>query len=173
MLGARLLRRLTLLLAVAGSGTACAQPVAESDMKAQIVFRVLLFVQWPRERLPAGQPLDLCLFDEDATGTALSRLAGQQVQGHRLRVRKAAPDQSGGCHIAYVGARTPAAVPVAHHPGVLFVGDRLGLVEQGVMLNLQVDSGRITFDIGLAAARRAGLEISAKLLRLARFVKDD
>ena len=40
------------------------------------------------------------------------------------------------------------------------------------MLNLQVDGGRIVFDIGLGALRRQGLDISAKVLRLARYVKE-
>lgn len=153
---------------------ACCQPVAaqalgEPDLKAQIVFRVLLFVQWPPDRLPAAQPMELCLQEDDGFAQALGRLSGQQVQGHRLRVRKTAGEPLTGCHVVYVGAR----VPPLPHPGVLLVGDRLGLVEQGAMLNLQVDSGRVAFDVGLASARRAGLEVSAKLLRLARFVKDD
>jgi len=39
------------------------------------------------------------------------------------------------------------------------------------MINLQVEDGRIVFDVDLDAARRANLTISTKLLRLARFVR--
>ena len=39
------------------------------------------------------------------------------------------------------------------------------------MLNFQVEDGRVVFDVDLDATRRGGLEISAKLLRLARFVR--
>jgi hypothetical protein len=44
------------------------------------------------------------------------------------------------------------------------------MLQQGAMLNLLVEDGRVVFDVGLDAAHRAGLEISTKLLRLARFV---
>ena len=41
------------------------------------------------------------------------------------------------------------------------------------MLNLQLDQGRVVFDINLATTRAAGLDISARLLRLARFVAQE
>lgn len=151
-----------------------AQPQASSepDVKAQIVYRVLLFVTWPPERLPAGQPLELCFFDDDALSDALGRLNGQPVHGRALRVRKVALEHAAACHAVYVGRRADVAVAQAR-AAVLLVGDSLGLVDQGVMLNLQTEGGRVAFDVGLSAARRAGLQFSAKLLRLARYVKDD
>ena len=162
-----------LATALAG-GLACAQNSHEPDVKARIVYRVLLFVSWPSQRLPAGQPFDLCHFRDDALSAALLRLAGQSVHGHALQVRKVTPSQIASCHAVYIGEQAPAALAAAAQPdaGVLLIGDRLGLIEQGVMLNLHTDGGRVAFDIGLAAARRAGLQFSAKLLRLARFVMD-
>ena len=54
---------------------------------------------------------------------------------------------------------------------LLLVSDAPAMLGRGVMLNLQVEDGRVVFDVGLAASHRAGLEISTKLLRLARFVQ--
>ncbi|AKJ26990.1 YfiR family protein [Caldimonas brevitalea] len=174
MTGPRLLLCLYLLLLGPSSGGAVmAQAISEPELKAQIVYRVLLFVQWPSERLTQGQALELCVFEDDVFAQALTRLAGQHVNGRALHARRAGPEQAASCHIAYLGSRSPSAVPPAGRPGLLLVGDRLGLIEQGAMLNLQSDSGRVAFDVGLGAARRAGIEFSAKLLRLARFVKDD
>nr|WP_297357506.1 YfiR family protein [uncultured Caldimonas sp.] len=170
----RLLLSVGLLLALACRlAAAQSQPAGEPDVKAQIVYRVLLFVTWPPERLPASQPLDLCFFDDDPLSDALARLSGQPVHGRALRVRKVALEHVANCHAVYVGRRAEAAVTQSHSRAVLLVGDNLGLVEQGVMLNLQTEGGRVGFDVGLSAARRAGLQFSAKLLRLARYVKDD
>ena len=41
------------------------------------------------------------------------------------------------------------------------------------MVSLHIEGTHVGFDIGLGTARAAGLEISAKLLRLARFVKEE
>jgi hypothetical protein len=54
---------------------------------------------------------------------------------------------------------------------VLVVSDAASMLDNGSMINLQVEDGRIVFDVELDAARRAGLVISTKLLRLARFVR--
>jgi hypothetical protein len=40
-------------------------------------------------------------------------------------------------------------------------------MRRGVALNMNVAGGKITFEANLQAARRAGLNLSSKLLRLA------
>lgn len=169
---ARALLVLGLLLAMA-CRPAGAQAASEPELKAQIVYRVLLFVTWPPQRMQAAQPFELCYFDDDPLSAALLGLKGQPVHGRALRVRKVLPGQAGQCHAAYVGERALEAVAGSGGSAVLLVGDRLGLIEQGIMLNLQTVEGRVAFDVGLASARRRGLEFSAKLLRLARYVKDE
>jgi hypothetical protein len=61
-------------------------------------------------------------------------------------------------------------VPKLRSSGVLFIGDSPGYVQRGVMLNLEVDEGRVVFDIDLHSVREAGLMLSSKVLRLARKV---
>jgi hypothetical protein len=53
---------------------------------------------------------------------------------------------------------------------MLLVGDSPGDQQRGVMLNLEIEGGRVVFDIDLRAARQAGLAVSSKVLRLARHV---
>jgi len=54
---------------------------------------------------------------------------------------------------------------------VLVVSDAATMLDQGAMINLQIEDGRIVFDVDLDAARRVGLAVSTQLLRLARFVR--
>ncbi|NML13773.1 YfiR family protein [Azohydromonas caseinilytica] len=166
-------RGLGALLALAlGAALALAQPLPEAELKAQILWRALQFVEWPAEVAPA-QPLQLCLLAPGPLADTLRGWEGTALNGRRIELRRgAAPPPAvpiTGCHIAYVGpeAVLPASLPRA----LLWVGDSHGLTERGVMLNLQPQQGRIVFDIELQAARRAGLEINARLLRLARFVR--
>ena len=147
-----------------------AQALPERELKAQIVLRALLFVQWPPAALSDNQPLLLCLAEPGVLADALESMAGQSINGHRLEVKRVAVDRLQDCHVAYVGAPALDALrtPVR---GLLLVGDAHALTERGVMLNLVLDQRRVVFDIDLAAARRAGLEMSTQLLRLARFVR--
>lgn len=145
------------------------QALAEPQLKAQVLFKVLRFIEWPPRNLADGQALQLCLL-EDGTPLAqeLRALDGRNMDNHVLLVRSVRDRQLGGCHIALIG--DAPGLPVAP-AATLLVSESPGMLERGAMLNLQVEDGRVVFDVGLEAARRAGLDISAKLLRLARFVK--
>lgn len=140
-------------------------------LKAQVLVKVLNFVAWPAAALAPGQSLVICVAVEGALAQELLRAAGQEVQGHSLVVRpqwrnaKAAS----GCHVVVIGAN----VTVEATPGVLWVSEESDALERGGMLGLAVEDGRVVFDVGLDSARRAGLSFSARLLRLARFVRKD
>lgn len=74
----------------------------------------------------------------------------------------------------FVGAQDAQLVgsavqAVANRP-VLTVVESPALFDQGSAILLAVDNSRVRFDIRLAAIQRAGLGVSAKLLRVARQV---
>lgn len=56
------------------------------------------------------------------------------------------------------------------HRPILTVSDAEDWGGRGIMINLVTRKSRLTFDVNLDAARRAGLDISSRLLRLAHSV---
>jgi hypothetical protein len=81
------------------------------------------------------------------------------------------------CHILYVAVADRALVRAittrTRGKPILTVGDQAGLAEEGVLINLIVDEdGAVRFEINREVASESGLKISAKLMRLARLVKD-
>jgi hypothetical protein len=56
-------------------------------------------------------------------------------------------------------------------PGVLTVSDRSGFLRDGGMIGFVIENRRVRFDINQAAAVRAGLSLSSKLLSVARSVE--
>jgi hypothetical protein len=56
---------------------------------------------------------------------------------------------------------------------VLTVGEPSGFARSGGAIGLVFRDGRIAFEINPAAAARAGLTVSSKLLRLAEIVDED
>ncbi|HSV52267.1 MAG TPA: YfiR family protein [Burkholderiaceae bacterium] len=149
-----------------------AQGLGEDDLKAQVVLRALLFFDWPTGVMEATQPMLLCLAAPGSFAAALERVRGAVINGHRLEVRRVAASELRTCHLAYVGPAEAEALQGRSGSTVL-LGDAHGLLDRGVVLNLQTDQNRVVFDINLAAARRAGVQISARLLRLARYVRQD
>ena len=55
---------------------------------------------------------------------------------------------------------------------ILTVGETAGFAANGGMVNFTNDQSKVRFEINQGAARRAGLKISSKLLRLAELVED-
>jgi hypothetical protein len=160
-----------LLLGLLAATLAQAQSASPESLKAEVVYRVLMFVTWPPDREAPG-PLQICTVGDGRMEAALQALAGRTIRQLTVDVRRSTrPEQLTGCHLLYLpGPQPDWRAPLAELP-VLVVSDSAAMLDQGAMINLQIEDGRIVFDVDLDVARRAGLAISTKLLRLARFVR--
>jgi hypothetical protein len=69
-------------------------PSALDALKAQILFRAMLFVEWPAATLSPGQALGLCVLDDGPLAAALQGLNGRSINGHVLEARKVRAEQS-------------------------------------------------------------------------------
>jgi hypothetical protein len=56
---------------------------------------------------------------------------------------------------------------------VLTVGETSNFADAGGVINFRLDNGKVGLEINVCAAQRARLQISSKLLSLARIVKDE
>ena len=146
----------------------------EPELKAAILVNMLLFVDWPIQSSQPTDRLTLCYLDSGPVATVLDRLNGKALKGKPLQVVRVNANVATGCHALYLspndGAALTRVVSSLRTSGVLFVGDSPGYLQRGVAINLDVDDGRIVFDVDLRSARQAGLMMSSKVLRLARKV---
>lgn len=161
-----------LAVGLSSAGPAAAQGASPEALKAEVVYRVLMFVTWPAEREVPGRGLQLCTLGEGRMEGVLQVLAGRPIRQLTVEVRRLGRgDSPAGCHLLYLpGPQAALRAQIADLP-VLVVSDVAAMFDQGAMVNLQVEDGRIVFDVDLDTARRAGLVVSTKLLRLARFVR--
>lgn len=149
-----------------------AQRSSPDALKAEVVYRLMMFVAWPAERETPERGLQICTLGDGSVDNALQGLSGRPIRQLTVVARRLPrPEQFAGCHLLYVAGPQPALRAALADAPVLLVSDAAGMLDQGAMINLQVEDGRIVFDVELDAARRAGLVISTKLLRLARFVR--
>ncbi|TRZ97114.1 MAG: YfiR family protein [Rhodocyclaceae bacterium] len=162
-----------LLLALSGSCAWSVERGDESEVKAAVIYNLLLFVEWPAPKTPAGS-FRLCVLDDGALTSALRRHAGRAVQGRALEIQRisATPEELDTCVAVMVEAGNPDVLPrlgvLARSRALLVIGEGAGAVNRGAMIGLRTDGGRISFDIDLGAMRKGGLAPSSKILRLAR-----
>ncbi|MDR7336026.1 YfiR family protein [Roseateles asaccharophilus] len=167
---------LELLVLLAGGlapvGESAAEPASAETLKTEVIYRALMFVTWPAEREAAGRGLRVCTLADGRMETALQSLQGRPIRQLTIDVRRLArPEQAGDCQLIYLPTPMPALKAALAGGAILVVSDAPAMLDHGAMINLQIEDGRIVFDVELDAARRAGLDISTKLLRLARFVR--
>lgn len=176
-----------LLWVLAGS-VAPAVAAAPEEMRVQAAY-VMNFIRYTRWPDAAGEALDVVVVGTSNDAAVLRESASRAgaVQGRLVNVRhlpfaSVAPpaDEAssavraslGRAHVVYVGAshyswaRTVASA-TAGRP-VLTVGARHGFLREGGMIELYLQQGTVRFDVNAPVIKASPLDVSARLLVLAR-----
>ena len=152
------------------------EPAEEHLVKSAFIYNFAKFVEWPSGTFADNAaPLVLCVLGEDPMQVALTTVAGKMIGAHPLVVKAAAPNEDlPECHMLFIsGAQHGELGAILNRIGrrpVLTIGDSEGFARGGVIINLAKARGKIRFEINLEAAKRGGLNISSKLLKLATIV---
>lgn len=151
-------------------------PVPEATMKAHYVLNVMRYVTWPADLMPPGPEasLTLCVLGTDGAGTveALMALNGKRgVQTPRLTVQRVHSVRVlHSCHAVFVAesdaAKMDHILGTLGSAPVLVVADSPAARQATVVLAL--DNRRLVFDINLTRAKASQLQVSSKLMQLAR-----
>lgn len=160
--------------------------VPEHELKAAFLYNFARFTEWPEDDMPPGEPLELCIADAAVAG-ALEALVNRKFVGdHPLVVRQLTlsgrdtatirPLRLRYCEVLYVAQldlRTAVAVlGRVNDAPVLTVGETEDFTRMGGVARFFVERGRLRFEINTTSAQHSKLQLSAKLLQLARIVKD-
>ena len=162
-----------LALLIAGCPPAAAQEATpqEVEVKAAFLFKLFQFVDWPEPAAP-GAPFRLGVLGDSPIVPVLEALAGREVRGRRLEVHHFRDlAELDACHILYV-AGPPDVLPRLAGTSTLVAGDRKSFAGRGGVIGFYLDQRRVRLAINVEAARRAGLTISSKLLRLATVYRE-
>lgn len=176
-----------LLACLAQADVARSQPLGAADpheVRAAYLLNFLRFTQWPQD-VPAEEPLDVAVLGAESLAAALRTLLRQPgaagsraVRVHHVRelstarARRALRD----AEVVFVGGRgghDPSRV-LAQLRGrpVLTVGEGPDFARRGGMLGLVPQGSRIVFDANPVMIQASGLQLSAKVLKLARIVEE-
>jgi hypothetical protein len=150
-----------------------AQAASEYEVKAAFLYKFASFVEWPTA---ANEPLVICVLGADPFGDTLDRaVQGKTLAGREFAVRRIKSWQPGeNCQILYISGsekpRLQATLDRLRALAILTVGDMPAFCENGGHINLILNSSKVKLDINPDAAAKSGLQISSKLLNLARIV---
>ena len=168
---------LVLLLACLIPGRGEAQ-ASEYEVKAAYLLNFLQYTTWPDAALGDDDPIVLCVLGTDPMGDLLARaVAGRRVAGHQVELlaveRVLEVDR---CHAGFIAQQNRIAPRVwlerLEGRPVLTIGEGEGFTQDGGMIGLVLEARTVRFEVNLDAVRRSGLELSSRVLRLARMPGD-
>jgi YfiR/HmsC-like len=164
-----------LLFCISGRGQS--SRISEDQVKAAFLYNFAKFVQWPEDSFSSpDSPLRMCTFGGTSLGPALEELAqGKIVAGRRVQVQKPRSlQQARSCQVLFIGyqelPRLQEVLAAVRGASVLVVSESPGFAAHGAMIEFVRESDRLRFEINAKAARDARMNISAKLLSLAKNV---
>jgi hypothetical protein len=165
--------------AVGARGQDLPPPSFEHEVKASFVYTVAKFVDWPEGAFAdsAAPFVFVVLGDEPFQDSLLRTVAGRSVGGHPIEVVgvKDAKDLV-ACQVLFVGrsetSRVDELVERLRGASVLTVSESDRFAQSGGVLRLALEENMVRFEINVDAAERAHLQISSKILKLGKVVRD-
>lgn len=154
-----------------------AQGGLEYNVKAAFLLNFTKFVEWPAGAFAdADSPLAICILGKDPFGHNLDEIIqGEIVNNRRLVVRRLeqqapAPQM---CQVVFIDSSDRDASKILRGlgRGVLTVGDGENFIREGGMIGFLIDDRRVRFVINQAAADKAALKLSSRLLSVAKSVE--
>jgi hypothetical protein len=147
-----------------------------TEFKALTLARIPPYVQWPEKALDDSETnLVIGIVGKDPFDGLLGKLVKDQKIYDRDVIVKVFedPGQVTKCHILFVPAESQAqwhaSIKNMDAFGVLTVGESDNFIKLGGVFNLSVKERKL--EINLSNAKKAGLAINSKLLKIAKVSK--
>lgn len=146
----------------------------EYQVKAAFLLNFTKFVEWPAAAFGSAQAsMTICILGQNPFGTALNQIVnGELVNGRRVvveQIKNAPVLQS--CQVLFL-EDPPEGKPIpGTGTGVLTVGEGENFLRSGGIIAFVIENHRVRFVINKAAAERAGLKLSSRLLNVAKSVE--
>ncbi|MBM3975385.1 MAG: YfiR family protein [Planctomycetes bacterium] len=150
---------------------------SEYQIKAEVLSRIARYTRWPDSAFAdKNTPFVIAVLGKDPFGNHLENaFEGQRIADRRIVfVRTTEAVGLGNAQLVFVAGRDEKVQEksIAHFAGqpVLLVTDTLRGAELGAQVGFYLESQRLRFAISTGSAKKAGLEMSSELLKLAKIV---
>lgn len=172
-------RRVFLLILIVltafGAGVAADQKgPSEYQVKAACLYNFAKFVEWPSRSFTDETTLEIVILGENPFGDELRQMVEGKTAGQRALSIRFIEDTSeiDSCQILFICSSEADGLDdilksLRDRP-TLTVSDLEGFTETGGMIGFFMLDRKVRFEINLEVARQAKLEVSSKLLQVAR-----
>lgn len=162
-----------------GANAQSSDSAASSEylIKAGFIYNFAQLVQWPNGSFTqADSPIVIGILGTDPFGESIDRVfQNKKLEGRSLVVKRLKRGSSfKDCNILFVSSSEAAHLDevLQNTKGmpILTIGEMPGFATRGGIINLTLEGNRVRFEVNIEAAKQANLNISSRLLALAKIV---
>ena len=150
---------------------------SEYLVKAGFIYNFAQLVQWPPAAFSQpDSPIVIGILGTDPFGEIIDRVVqNKRLDGRSLVVKRLKRGaQVKECNILFVSlseaGHLEEVLQSTKNLPILTIGEMPGFAMRGGIINLTVAGNKIRFEVNIEAAKQANLNISSRLLALARIV---
>ena len=150
-----------------------AQKASEYQVKADFLFNFSKFLEWPSVALgQPNEPFVVGILGNDPFGNYLDEItAGEKIMDRPMVVKRFnSIHDIDKCHILFINlpGESSEVLNTLKGKSVLTVSDEQDFNRNGGIIRFYSDNDTIRLQINLDAAKTANLNVSSKLLRIAK-----
>lgn len=151
-----------------------AQSLEEQTVLTALALNIVHFTTWPAEA-QMKESIDFCVIGDNVVQESFAGIDHKTVGDKTLQVINLSRLRNfEACHVLYVSGLNQAIllqvfVDIKKRP-LLTLGEGYDFAVQGGMVGLVNENGQITLHVNLPVARESNLNISARLLKLAKII---
>ena len=169
-------RQLILLLMLSVWAPVQAADLRDAEQtKVDFVYQFSQFITWPSDKT-VKDDFQICLQGRKHNVRAWEEIEAKTVDLLPIRITSCAKQGCSACELVYIthwpGKSITSQLQPFTHRGILTVSEQAGFAAAGGVIELYSDKGKLRFRINMDAAKRAGMGISSRLLKLADIVYD-
>jgi hypothetical protein len=161
-------------------GGAPQEKPTEYQVKAACMYYFAKFIEWPSSAFADNSsPVVFGLLGKDPFGDILEKtLKDKTVNDRKILIKRSGSlNDLVTCHLLFVArsekSRCGEVVKALRGRSIVTVGEVEGFARKGGVLNFILVDDTVKFEINLDAAKRAGLTISSKLIKVGVVVKEE
>lgn len=153
-----------------------AQSLEEQSVLAALALNIVRFTTWPADA-PMKDTIDFCVVGDNVVQQSFTGIDHKPVGNKTLQVINLSRLRNfEQCHVLYVSELDQNILlqvfaEIKKRP-LLTIGESYDFAEHGGMVGLENMNGKIILHVNLPVVRESNLNISARLLKLAKIMDE-
>jgi hypothetical protein len=155
-----------------------AEASSEYLIKAGYIYNFAKLVEWPATAFAQpNSPIVIGIVGTDPFGPIIDKvLEGKKINGHPFLIRRLRPTADvKECHIVFIGSSMEPhiadAIRLTRGSPILTISEIPGFADHGGIIHLTLEQNKVRFEVNVDAAKEADLNISSRLLVLAKVIQ--